>query len=85
MRRTPHQYYAVNRAVESTLRASGYRQIKDQKSVIKNALMESPASYGLTGVDSQAVGDRKGGVGSGTPREVENRCPWFFIRERLFW
>ena len=51
-----HQYYAVNRAVESTLRASGYFETK-----ISNApmVMESPASYG---VDSQPVGDRKGGV-----------------------
>ena len=55
-----HQYYAVNRAVESTLRASGYVE----KSDIYEADMaiESPASYGLTGVDSQPVGDQKGGV-----------------------
>ena len=49
-----HQYYAVNRAVESTLRASGYSGIE--------MVAESPASYGVAGVDSQPVGDRKGGV-----------------------
>jgi type I restriction enzyme R subunit len=56
-----HQYFAVNRAVESTLRASGYfetkRAISDRLEV-----RESPASYGVAGVDSQPVGDRKGGV-----------------------
>lgn len=41
-----HQYYAVNHAVESTLRASGY--IKKEQ---ENILRESPASYGLPGVD----------------------------------
>ncbi|MEA2077953.1 MAG: type I restriction endonuclease subunit R [Candidatus Marinimicrobia bacterium] len=56
-----HQYYAVNRAVESTLRASGYSETKKE---ISDGLemRESPASYGLAGVDSQTVGDRKGGV-----------------------
>ena len=49
-----HQYYAVNRAVESTLRASGYSE--------NDMVAESPASYGLAGVKSQPVGDRKGGV-----------------------
>ncbi|RKX61819.1 MAG: DEAD/DEAH box helicase [Thermodesulfobacteriota bacterium] len=47
-----HQYYAVNKAVESTLRASGY--VTD--------VMESPTSYGLPDVKFQSVGDRKGGV-----------------------
>lgn len=50
-----HQYYAVNRAVESTLRASGYT--KD-----KNIVAEPPESYGVRGVKSQPVGDRKAGV-----------------------
>ncbi len=54
-----HQYYAVNRAVESTLRASGYA--KEMKEDL-NILMESPESYGVPGVKSQASGDRKGGV-----------------------
>ncbi len=60
-----HQYYAVNRAVESTLRASGQSRISGEASAEssdRQMVMESPASYGLTGVDSQPVGDRKGGV-----------------------
>mgnify|MGYP000883427378 FL=1 len=54
-----HQYYAVNRAVESTLRASGYSQ---SKIIEGSSVMESPESYGVPGVKSQPVGDRKGGV-----------------------
>ncbi len=56
-----HQYYAVNRAVESTLRASGYLELPE-KTGGTDILRESPASYGLTGVDSQSFRDRKGGV-----------------------
>ncbi|MFT3844082.1 MAG: type I restriction endonuclease subunit R [Lacibacter sp.] len=54
-----HQYYAVNRAVESTLRATGYSL---EKETPLSMLMESPESYGLPGVKKQPVGDRKGGV-----------------------
>lgn len=54
-----HQYYAVNRAVESTLRASGY--IAEPLMPI-DTVQESPESYGVKGVKSQPVGDRKGGV-----------------------
>ena len=60
-----HQYYAVNRAVESTLRASGYRETKRVGATGRSPLLEmreSPASYGVAGVDTQPVGDRKGGV-----------------------
>jgi len=53
-----HQYYAVNKAVESTLRASGY--LVKNKNGFK--VTESPESYGLTSVDAQPAGDRKGGV-----------------------
>ncbi|MFV0156110.1 type I restriction endonuclease subunit R [Empedobacter falsenii] len=53
-----HQYYAVNRAVESTKRASGFIS----KQTLGNLLNESPESYGLPGVKSQPEGDRKGGV-----------------------
>lgn len=49
-----HQYYAVNRAVVSTLRASGFPDKKE--------IAESPASYGLADVETQPKGDRKGGV-----------------------
>ena len=56
-----HQYYAVNRAVESTLRASGYSATKAE-SPEGFMVKTSPVSYGLTGVDAQPKGDRKGGV-----------------------
>lgn len=55
-----HQYYAVNRAVESTLRAAGY--ISPQVNYSADTAMESPESYGVAGVKQQPVGDRKGGV-----------------------
>ena len=54
-----HQYHAVNRAVESTLRASGYSS--SQKSP-PSLTLESPESYGVPGVSTQSIGDRKGGV-----------------------
>lgn len=62
-----HQYYAVNRAVESTLRAAGYilpeALDKTLPELLKGSYVnESPESYGLAGVKKQPVGDRKGGV-----------------------
>ena len=60
-----HQYYAVNRAVESTLRAAGYARVKEAELIntdSPNVSMETPESYGVAGVKSQPVGDRKGGV-----------------------
>lgn len=54
-----HQYYAVNRAVESTLRATGYTL---EKETPLSMVMESPESYGVPGVKLQPKGDRKGGV-----------------------
>lgn len=53
-----HQYYAVNRAVESTKRASGFIS----KQTLGNLLNEYPESYALPGVKNQPEGDRKGGV-----------------------
>lgn len=52
-----HQYYAVNRAVESTLRAAGYLSpsVNDDGTEVMEST-ESP------GVKLQPVGDRKGGV-----------------------
>jgi type I restriction enzyme, R subunit len=47
-----HQYYAVNAAVVSTLRATA----------VTNGLAQDPASYGLGDVRNQPVGDRKAGV-----------------------
>ncbi|AGB49543.1 type I site-specific deoxyribonuclease, HsdR family [Methanomethylovorans hollandica DSM 15978] len=57
-----HQYYAVNRAVESTLRASGYVAKEKWDWNTLGIQHESPESYGLPGVKKQPVGDRKGGV-----------------------
>lgn len=54
-----HQYFAVNKAVESTLRASGYGAVRKMSSAIA---AESPVEYGVPGVDKQPRGDRKGGV-----------------------
>ncbi len=52
-----HQYHAVNRAVESTLRASGFVQHSQAEEVAS-----SPGDYGLPDVKKQPFGDRKGGV-----------------------
>ena len=59
-----HQYYAVNRAVESTIRAAGFlpSPITSRQSPIENFVRESPESYGVVSVKQQPVGDRKGGV-----------------------
>ncbi len=51
-----HQYYAVNAAVASTLRAVGANDYLPQ------AINEPPANYGLPGVTLQPKGDRKAGV-----------------------
>jgi type I restriction enzyme R subunit len=51
-----HQYYAVNKAVDSTLRAANNAKMQ------RNLLHEPPESYGLPGVKKQPEGDRKGGV-----------------------
>ena len=45
-----HQYHAVNRAVDSTIRASA------------SAIGEDPASYSLPSVATQTKGDRRAGV-----------------------
>jgi type I restriction enzyme R subunit len=54
-----HQYYAVNRAVESTLRATGYQ--KEEEDALKMA-MHPPQNYGLASTQNQSSGDRKAGV-----------------------
>lgn len=54
-----HQYYAVNKAVESTLRASGY----NTTSTSGAGMAASPTPfYGKHPIDNQPTGDRKGGV-----------------------
>lgn len=50
-----HQYYAVNKAIESTIRATGFNQKND-------SLEEPPAHYGLKDVKEQPQGDHKAGV-----------------------
>jgi len=50
-----HQYYAVNKAVESTLRATGINIGGDK-------VAESPANFGFKTVKEQAVGDHRAGV-----------------------
>ena len=50
-----HQYYAVNKAVESTLRATGINMGGDM-------VAESPANFGFKTVKEQAVGDHRAGV-----------------------
>ena len=55
-----HQYYAVNRAVESTLRATGY--LAEGNITQAGMVMESPENYGLPSVRKQPPGDRKAGV-----------------------
>jgi type I restriction enzyme R subunit len=52
-----HQYYAVNKAVDSTLRASGYIQ----NNYSGQMAAEGTSSYGINKAKQQ-VGDKKGGV-----------------------
>jgi len=47
-----HQFHAVRRAVESTIRASSQSQ----------CVIENPAGYGLASIKSQPEGDRRAGV-----------------------
>ena len=49
-----HQYYAVNKAVDSTIRATGFNQ--------KYTIAESPANFGFETVQKQQVGDHRAGV-----------------------
>lgn len=58
-----HQYYAVNAAVESTLRAADLQ--RDSSKGIETSSMvvaESPHAYNLPDVKQQPRGDRKAGV-----------------------
>lgn len=51
-----HQYYAVNKAVESTLRAAGYLESLPQRAA------EYSFPYGKNAFKAPPIGDRKGGV-----------------------
>ncbi len=62
-----HQYYAVNAAVESTLRAAGFNNGIEEDSIFMkiqagSKVMTPPETYGVPGVKKQPAGDRKGGV-----------------------
>ena len=57
-----HQYYAVNRAVVSTIRATGRDEAPRTKEPPLSVVAESPESYGVVAVSQQPSGDRKGGV-----------------------
>ena len=50
-----HQYYAVNKAVESTLRATGINRMIP-------LVAESPSNFGFKTVKEQAEGDHRAGV-----------------------
>lgn len=52
-----HQYYAVNKAVESTLRAADYSGESPLEEVA-----EAPEHYGMRSAQGQPRGDRKAGV-----------------------
>ncbi len=54
-----HQYYAVNRAIESTIRATGF---SEKEKARENIVMEDPETYGVPSSKTQPSGDRKGGV-----------------------
>ena len=56
-----HQYYAVNKAVESTLRAADLR-FDNSWRIVKSEVKEDPAAYNLPSVSDQPLGDRKAGV-----------------------
>jgi len=51
-----HQYYAVNRAIDSTLRAAAATPSP------ANIVRESPVAYGLASVTDQPKGDQRAGV-----------------------
>jgi len=58
-----HQYFATNKAIESTLRAAGdpsYAKATEGK--LEMAVRENPRAYGLANVDDQPMGDRRAGV-----------------------
>ncbi len=61
-----HQYYAVNRAVESTIRATGITPTGYTTAHTRNLnngeVEQSPDVYALPNVTKQPVGDKKGGV-----------------------
>jgi len=60
-----HQYYAVNRAIESTVRASAINAGHESNASTTTAearAAEPPEAYGLPSVQRQSQGDRRAGV-----------------------
>jgi type I restriction enzyme R subunit len=59
-----HQYYAVNLAVASTIRAAGYEEAAQRPVAAPwpASLKEDPEAYGLPSVREQPVHDKKAGV-----------------------
>jgi type I restriction enzyme R subunit len=57
-----HQYYAVNRAVQSTLRAAGYKTRSETTTGDVPMVAVAPEVYGVASASTQQPGDRKGGV-----------------------
>jgi type I restriction enzyme R subunit len=57
-----HQYYAVNKAVQSTLRAAGFVDKHGNATANKNNVREDPLKYRLPSTAGKPLSDRKGGV-----------------------
>jgi type I restriction enzyme, R subunit len=57
-----HQYYAVNAAIASTLRAVDLDRPHPASATRQELTAESPTSYGLPTIQDQPKGDRKAGV-----------------------
>jgi len=57
-----HQYYAVNRAVDSTLRAAGFAEIKKRIFSDDELLRHSPALHDIQSKHQPSFKDRKAGV-----------------------
>ncbi|MBX7059622.1 MAG: type I restriction endonuclease subunit R [Leptospirales bacterium] len=57
-----HQYYAVNRAVESTLRAAGFKKVESRLLNTDDIEQHSLALHGIQSGNPRKYKDRKGGV-----------------------
>ncbi|MCB1172432.1 MAG: type I restriction endonuclease subunit R [Leptospiraceae bacterium] len=57
-----HQYYAVNKAVESTIRAAGFKRDQGQLRDGSTFQSHTSAMYGLEDQSKSKLGDRKAGV-----------------------
>lgn len=76
-----HQYFAVNKAIASTLRAASEPG--------RHYVAEHPAEYGLPSVESQARGDKRAGViwhtqGSGKSLSMVFYCGKLVLEEAMY-